>query len=95
MVLATKLKKTLIPFLLLFVLETIDSHSDPTLESQPASARYSLIYEIGSDIFTGRGEMNLYDLGKKVDKETIRNNSYKCERESFASSSAKVRTRTF
>lgn len=94
MVLATKLKKTLIPFLLLFILETI-SHSDPTLESQPASARYSLIFEIGSDIFTGRGEMNLYDLGKKVDKETIRHNSYKCERESFASSSAKVRTRTF
>lgn len=39
--------------------------------------------------------MNLHDLGKKVDEETIRHNSNKCERESLASSSAKVRTRTF
>lgn len=94
MVLVTTLKRTLFPFLL-FSLETSDSRSDPTQESQPASARYSLIFETGSGIFTGRGEMNLHDLGKNVDEETIRHNSNKCERESLASSSAKVRTRTF
>ena len=92
MVLVTRLKRTLFPFLLLFGLKTRDSHSDPTQESQPASARYSLIFETSSDIFTGRGEMNLHDLGRKVDQETIRHDSNKCERESLASSSAKTIT---